>query len=85
MSVRKYCFCLAFVFMGFVYAPCSLGQQFRGKIQGLVTDQSQAVVPGATVTLLNIKTEIRTVRSPTRRGSTGSITSIRAPTPLRQK
>ncbi len=38
------------------------GQEFRGKIQGLVTDSSQAVIPGATVTLLNIHTNVQTVK-----------------------
>jgi hypothetical protein len=38
------------------------GQTFRGRIQGLVTDASQAVIPGATVTLLNIKTAVQTVK-----------------------
>jgi hypothetical protein len=38
------------------------GQEFRGKIQGLVTDTSGALIPGAALTLLNIKTGIQTVR-----------------------
>jgi hypothetical protein len=31
-------------------------QEYRGRIQGAVTDPSDAVIPGATVTLLNINT-----------------------------
>ncbi|HZT33052.1 MAG TPA: carboxypeptidase-like regulatory domain-containing protein [Bryobacteraceae bacterium] len=39
-----------------------LAQEYRGRIEGIVTDQTKAVIPGATVTLLNIKTGIKTVR-----------------------
>ncbi|MCW5981949.1 MAG: TonB-dependent receptor [Bryobacteraceae bacterium] len=38
------------------------GQEFRGRIQGLVTDTSQAVVGGAAVTLENVGTGVSTVR-----------------------
>ena len=37
-------------------------QDYRGRIQGTVTDPSQAVVPNATVTLVNIKTGTSVVR-----------------------
>ena len=37
-------------------------QDFRGKIQGRVTDPTDAVVPGATVTLVNTSTSIQTVQ-----------------------
>ncbi|MCC7176566.1 MAG: carboxypeptidase regulatory-like domain-containing protein [Bryobacterales bacterium] len=40
----------------------SVAQEFRGRVQGLVTDQSQAIVPGANVTLTNVNTQVRTVR-----------------------
>jgi hypothetical protein len=60
--VRKYRFYLTFVLCTAILIPAAWGQQFRGKVQGLVTDQSKAVVPGATVTLLNIKTEVKTVQ-----------------------
>ncbi len=56
--------------------PCRLGsfllvsglvfsahaQEFRATIQGIVTDSSQAVVVGATVTLLNVKTNVGVVK-----------------------
>jgi hypothetical protein len=38
------------------------GQEYRGRIQGLVTDTSHAAIAGATVTLNNIKTGIPSVR-----------------------
>jgi hypothetical protein len=37
-------------------------QDYRAKVQGIVSDSSQAVVAGATVTLLNINTGIRATR-----------------------
>ncbi len=40
----------------------SLAQEYRGRVQGFVTDASQASVPGATVTLLNVNTNVRTNR-----------------------
>src|SRR5450759_3894976 len=45
---------------GFVF--CAHAQEFRATIQGIVTDSSQAVVVGATVTLLNVKTNVAVVR-----------------------
>ena len=38
-------------------APC-LGQDYRATVQGLITDASNAAVPGAQVTLLNVKTGV---------------------------
>ena len=38
-------------------------QEYRGRVQGAVTDPSNAVVVGATVTLRNINTSIETVRT----------------------
>ncbi len=50
-----------------VHAPLS-GQSYRARILGLVTDQTQAVVAGATVTLLNVHTGVRTVRQTSETG-----------------
>lgn len=44
------------------------GQSYRGRVQGAVSDQSQAAMPGATVTLLNIGTGVRTVRQTNENG-----------------
>jgi hypothetical protein len=37
-------------------------QDYRGKIEGIVADQTQGVVPDATVTLRNVGTGVQTVR-----------------------
>jgi len=43
-------------------AAISSGQDYRGKIQGFVTDSSQAVIVGAKVSLSNDRTGIVTVK-----------------------
>ena len=43
-------------------AMTAWGQDYRGRIQGLVTDQSNAAVAGCNVTLANVNTGIRVVR-----------------------
>ena len=43
-------------------APVMLGQTFRARVQGLVTDESKAAVAGASVTLLNINTGTKAAR-----------------------
>lgn len=45
-----------------IFAAALYAQEYRGRIQGNVTDSSQAAVAGATVTLLNINTGVSTVR-----------------------
>ena len=45
-----------------IFHATGLGQDYRGRIEGLVTDQSKAMVAGATVTLLNVNTGVRVVR-----------------------
>jgi hypothetical protein len=42
--------------------PALQAQEYRGRIQGIVADASQAVVAGATVTLLNVNTGVRATR-----------------------
>ena len=42
--------------------------QERGRVQGLVTDQTKAVIPGSTVTLLNVNTGVRVVKETTDTG-----------------
>jgi len=50
-----------------IFATYGWAQDYRGRIEGLVTDQTKSVIAGATVTLANVKTGVRTVRqtSPT--------------------
>ncbi|HZT28631.1 MAG TPA: carboxypeptidase regulatory-like domain-containing protein [Bryobacteraceae bacterium] len=45
-----------------VCAVSSFAQEFRGRIQGTITDTSQAAIVGATVTLLNVNTGVSTTR-----------------------
>ena len=61
MVMRTYRFCLVVLCITLML-PAAWGQEFRGKIQGLVTDESGAVIPGVTITLNNIKTGIQTVK-----------------------
>lgn len=49
-------------------ASAVLGQSYRSRISGIVTDQSGAVVVGATVTLSNINTGIKVVRNSSESG-----------------
>jgi hypothetical protein len=41
---------------------CGHAQEFRATVQGVVTDATQAVVVGATVTLHNVKTGVQSVK-----------------------
>lgn len=43
-------------------ASFAVAQEYRGRIQGTVTDASQGAVPGATVTLLNMKKGVSSTR-----------------------
>ncbi len=45
-----------------VFVACALSQEYRGRVQGLVTDPSQAAVVGAKVTLRNVNTGIEATR-----------------------
>ena len=60
--------CLAAVVLGFTILPLH-AQSTPQTIQGLVTDQSDAVVPGAVVTITNLATGIKT---PTSTNETGN-------------
>jgi hypothetical protein len=51
-------------FMGVLLcAICVFGQDYRAKVQGIVTDSTEASVPGAKVTLLNTGTGISATRT----------------------
>lgn len=49
-------------------ASALLGQDYRGRIQGTVTDAAQAAVPGATVILTNEGTSIQSTRQTNQNG-----------------
>ena len=62
MDFQRFIRTLALSSLFLALLPFAGAQEFRGKIQGLVTDTSGAIIPGASVTLLNIKTSVQTVR-----------------------
>ena len=47
----------------------SFAQDYRGKVQGIVTDSSQAVIAGAKVTLVNVNTGISVVKESSNLGN----------------
>ncbi len=49
-------------------AQVGVAQDYRGRIEGVVADESKAVVPNSTVTLLNVNTGIRVVRQTSETG-----------------
>ena len=61
-----------------VFLPCLMlilltannarAQEYRGRVQGVVTDASKAIVLGATVTLKNVNAGTQTVRETDARG-----------------
>ncbi|MPY87494.1 MAG: carboxypeptidase regulatory-like domain-containing protein [Luteitalea sp.] len=57
---RNVCVLVA-LFLAFA-VPHVHGQDYRARVQGLVVDPDQAVIPGATVSLLNVSTGVSTVR-----------------------
>src|SRR3712207_3854131 len=60
MNLRRFSQALFFL----VFVCCALqAQNYRAKIAGLITDPTGAVVPNATVTLTNVNTGVRVVRT----------------------
>uniref|UniRef100_Q027S3 Cna B domain protein n=1 Tax=Solibacter usitatus (strain Ellin6076) TaxID=234267 RepID=Q027S3_SOLUE len=49
-------------------ATSAWAQDYRGRVEGLVSDPSQAVIAGATVTLLNVNTGVRATRQTSETG-----------------
>ena len=45
-----------------IFAATGVAQDYRGRIEGLVTDESKAVIANSTVTLVNVNTGVRVVR-----------------------
>src|SRR5579872_5274175 len=57
LSVHRFALSLLLVF-----TTCVLAQDYRGRIEGVVSDQSLAVIANSTVTLLNVKTGVKAIR-----------------------
>jgi len=51
-----------------LWTPAGHAQNFRGRIQGTITDQSNAIIANASVTLINIATNVTTVRETSKTG-----------------
>src|SRR6266699_6217031 len=64
--VGQVCGAALLTLLAFVFAP---GQEFRGSITGKVTDPNGAVVPGATVTVRNIETNVEATATTNDEGS----------------
>ena len=61
--VRRYCsLCGLAISLLLLFMVSGFGQDYRGRIEGVITDQSKAVIVGATVTLRNVNTGVSTVR-----------------------
>lgn len=56
------------LFLLLLLAVAGWSQSYRGRVQGLVADPTQAVIGGATVTLLNTGTGVKVVRQSTETG-----------------
>ena len=63
--LTAWCGCLV---LGSLWITVSSAQDYRAKVQGVVTDSSQAVVPGATITLANNNTGVETVKTSNENG-----------------
>ena len=61
-----------------ILAPCLYAQDYRARVQGIVTDTSQGVVPGAQVVLHNNQTGVSVSRETSATGRYFSTWSIPA-------
>ena len=59
---RNVSLCTLWVMLFLVLASSGLAQDYRGRIEGVVLDQTKAMVTNSTVTLLNVNTGVRVVR-----------------------
>ncbi len=60
--MRTFAWCIAAIGL-LTLAPIATAQEYRGRVQGTVTDESQAALPGAMVTLTNTATGVAATRS----------------------
>ncbi len=56
------------IVLAFLLAGGLSAQEYRGRVQGVVTDSTQAIVAGATVTLRNVATGVAATRQTDMRG-----------------
>ena len=68
MTSLNYRFCIAAIAALLVIVSSVAAQDYRGKVQGVVTDEAGGSVPGAHVVLLNIKTGVEVTRESDRDG-----------------
>jgi len=61
-SLRTVSELVAGLVLATLFAGSSIAQELRGRVQGLVTDPTEAVVAGASVTLRNVNTGVDTTR-----------------------
>ena len=52
---------LSFFSLLFLFIASGLAQDYRGRVEGTVTDQTKSVIAGATVTLSNVNTGIKSI------------------------
>jgi len=60
MVLRKLFACASGLTLSILLSLSAVAQDTRGKVQGVVTDTSKAIVSGATVKLINDKTGVQT-------------------------
>jgi len=54
---------VSWVFLPLLIVNIASAQEYRGRVQGVISDPSRAVVAGAAVTLRNVSTGVQTVRT----------------------
>jgi hypothetical protein len=63
MTFSKFRFCLASLAVLLLTASFVVAQDYRGKVQGVVTDENGGAIPGAQVVLRNVKTGVEASRA----------------------
>src|SRR5258706_1633372 len=62
MTASNYRFTCAALVLVFLCASCAVAQDYRGKVQGIVSDENGAAIPGAHVVLRNTQTGVDVTR-----------------------
>src|SRR5258708_22775812 len=63
MTASNYRFSFAALVLVFLCASFAVAQDYRGKVQGIVSDENGAAIPGAHVVLRNTKTGVEATRA----------------------